>query len=96
MEEKIKKVKEEFGEIILKVVVELGREKVTIQEMLNWHTGSIVKLNKTSGESVDILVENRPIAKGEVMVIDEKFAVRVSDIYTLDNIIEKKRNGLYE
>ncbi|KAA0258417.1 hypothetical protein FHQ18_04460 [Deferribacter autotrophicus] len=96
MKNNIKRVKEEFGEVILDVVVELGREKITIQEMLAWHSGSIVKLNKTSGEAVDILVANRPIAKGEVMVIDEKFAVRISDIYTLENIIDKKRDGLYD
>lgn len=67
-------------DIPLKVTVELGRTKQTIQEILELASGSIIELDKLAGEPVDILVNDKLIAKGEVVVIDENFGVRVSDI----------------
>lgn len=67
-------------DIPLEVTVELGRTKRTIKEILELTQGSIVELDKLAGEPVDILVNQRLIAKGEVVVIDENFGVRVTDI----------------
>jgi len=67
-------------DIPLKVTVELGRTKRPIKEILELSTGSIVELDKLAGEPVDILVNQKLIAQGEVVVIDENFGVRVTDI----------------
>ncbi|ADH99262.1 flagellar motor switch phosphatase FliY [Salisediminibacterium selenitireducens] len=67
-------------DIPLEVTVELGRTKRSIKEILELGQGSIVELDKLAGEPVDILVNQRLIAKGEVVVIDENFGVRVTDI----------------
>src|SRR5690625_2507464 len=67
-------------DIPLKVTVELGRTKRPIKEILELSTGSIVELDKLAGEPVDILVNQKLIAQGEAVVIDENFGVRVTDI----------------
>ncbi|NGZ75496.1 flagellar motor switch phosphatase FliY [Saccharibacillus alkalitolerans] len=67
-------------DIPLKVTVELGRTRKQIKDILELSQGSIVELDKLAGEPVDILVNNKLIAKGEVVVIDENFGVRVTDI----------------
>ncbi|WP_342601314.1 flagellar motor switch phosphatase FliY [Psychrobacillus sp. FSL H8-0483] len=67
-------------DIPLQVTVELGRTKRTVKEVLELTSGSIIELDKLAGEPVDILVNNRHIAKGEVVVIDENFGVRITDI----------------
>ncbi|WP_153731389.1 flagellar motor switch phosphatase FliY [Sporosarcina obsidiansis] len=67
-------------DIPLQVTVELGRTKRSVKEILEMSGGSIIELDKLAGEPVDILVNNRFIAKGEVVVIDENFGVRITDI----------------
>lgn len=67
-------------DIPLRVTVELGRTQKLIKDILELSQGSIVELDKLAGEPVDILVNNKLIAKGEVVVIDENFGVRVTDI----------------
>ncbi|PZX07857.1 flagellar motor switch protein FliN/FliY [Psychrobacillus insolitus] len=67
-------------DIPLQVTVELGRTKRTVKDILELTSGSIIELDKLAGEPVDILVNNRHIAKGEVVVIDENFGVRITDI----------------
>lgn len=67
-------------DVPLKVTVELGRTKRTIKDILDLSSGSIIELDKLAGEPVDVLVNEKLIAKGEVVVIDENFGVRVTDI----------------
>ncbi|MCA1030081.1 flagellar motor switch phosphatase FliY [Bacillus timonensis] len=67
-------------DIPLQVTVELGRTKRSIKEILELSPGSIIELDKLAGEPVDVLVNNKLIAKGEVVVIDENFGVRITDI----------------
>ncbi|WP_078413262.1 flagellar motor switch phosphatase FliY [Priestia abyssalis] len=67
-------------DIPLQVTVELGRTKRTVKEVLELSSGSIIELDKLAGEPVDILLNNKLIAKGEVVVIEENFGVRVTDI----------------
>ena len=78
-------------DIPLQVTVELGRTKKTVHEILGLSSGSIVELDKLAGEPVDILVNNRLIATGEVVVIDENFGVRVTDIISQTDRIKKLR-----
>lgn len=67
-------------DIPLKVTVELGRTNRPIKDILDLSAGSIIELDKLAGEPVDVLVNDKLIAKGEVVVIDENFGVRVTDI----------------
>ncbi|QED47551.1 flagellar motor switch phosphatase FliY [Cytobacillus dafuensis] len=76
-------------DIPLQVTVELGRTKRSVKEILELSAGSIIELDKLAGEPVDILVNNRLIAQGEVVVIDENFGVRVTDIISQSDRIKK-------
>lgn len=76
-------------DIPLQVTVELGRTKKLIKEILDMSAGSIIQLDKLAGEPVDILVNNKLIAKGEVVVIDENFGVRVTDIISQWDRVQK-------
>lgn len=67
-------------DVPLQVTVELGRTKKSIKEILELTNGSIVELDKLAGEPVDIHVNGKFLAKGEVVVIDENFGVRITDI----------------
>lgn len=78
-------------DIPLQVTVELGRTKRSVKEILELSAGSIIELDKLAGEPVDILVNNRLVAKGEVVVIDENFGVRVTDIISQSDRIKKLR-----
>lgn len=76
-------------DIPLKVTVELGRTRKLIREILEFTQGSIIELDKLAGEPVDILVNDKLIAKGEVVVIDENFGVRVIDIVSQLDRLQK-------
>ena len=78
-------------DIPLQVTVELGRTKRMVKEILEMSQGSIVELDKLAGEPVDILINNKLIAVGEVVVIDENFGVRVTDILSTAERISKLR-----
>lgn len=69
-----------IADVPLQITVELGRTRKLIREILELVPGSVVELDKLAGEPVDVLVNGRLIAKGEVVVIDENFGVRVTDI----------------
>jgi flagellar motor switch protein FliN/FliY len=82
-----KEMKEELGlnldfilDIPLLVTVELGRAKLPIQDLLKVGEGSVVELDKLVGEPLDVLVNGKPVARGEVVVVNEKFALRLTDI----------------
>jgi flagellar motor switch protein FliN len=76
-------------DIPLQVTVELGRTKRSVKDILDLTSGSIIELDKLAGEPVDILVNNRLIAQGEVVVIDENFGVRVTDIISQSDRLKK-------
>lgn len=76
-------------DIPLRVTVELGRTKRLIKDILELSQGSIIELDKLAGEPVDILANNKLIAKGEVVVIDENFGVRVTEIVSKADRITK-------
>lgn len=62
------------------LIVEMGRTRMTVGETLELRQGSIITLNRTAGEPVDLLVNGAPIARGEVVVIDEQFGLRVTEL----------------
>ncbi|MDC3416385.1 flagellar motor switch phosphatase FliY [Aquibacillus salsiterrae] len=76
-------------DIPLKVTVELGRTRRTVKEILELSSGAIIELDKLAGEPVDIHVNDKLIAKGEVVVIDENFGVRVTDIVSQSDRLRK-------
>ncbi len=67
-------------DVPVELAVEVGRTKMTIKEALALGPGSIVTLNRLAGEPVDLLVNGKPIARGEVVVIDEEFGLRVTEV----------------
>ncbi len=77
-------------DVFMEVTVELGRCKKTIKEILGMGEGTIIELDKLAGEPVDILVNHKAIAKGEVVVIDENFGVRVTEILpTIEHVTQQ-------
>jgi flagellar motor switch protein FliN len=71
---------ERLYDVPVELAVEIGRTHMTIRETLALGPGSIVTLNRLSGEPVDLLVNGKPIARGEVVVIDEEFGLRVTEV----------------
>lgn len=69
-------------DIPVKMTVELGRTKMTIKELLRLSQGSIVSLEGLAGEPLDILINGYLIAQGEVVVVSDKFGIRITDIIT--------------
>jgi flagellar motor switch protein FliN len=69
-------------DISLPVTVELGRTRMMIRDILHLAPGSVLGLDKLAGEPVDILINEKSIARGEVVVIDENFGVRLTSIVT--------------
>ncbi|MBP9837908.1 MAG: flagellar motor switch protein FliN [Proteobacteria bacterium] len=75
-------------DVTLQVSVEVGRSRMTIQELLQLGQGSVIELSKLAGEPLDIYVNNRLIARGEAVVVNEKFGVRITDIISQTERIE--------
>ena len=67
-------------DVPLEVTVELGRTNKSIKEILEFSPGTIIELNKIAGEPIDVLVNGKFVAKGEVVVIEENFGIRVTEI----------------
>ncbi|HET7657980.1 MAG TPA: flagellar motor switch phosphatase FliY [Bacillales bacterium] len=76
-------------DVPLQVTVELGRTKRNVKDILKLSPGSVIELDKLAGEPVDIYVNSKMIAKGEVVVIDENFGVRVTEISSQSERIQK-------
>lgn len=76
-------------DVPLEITVELGRTKKLIKDILEFGPGTILELDKLAGEPVDIMVNGKYIAKGEVVVIDESFGVRITDIVSASKRLNK-------
>ncbi len=72
-------------DIPLSISVELGRSRCYVKDLLNLTVGSIVELDRLAGDPVDVLVNGKIFAKGEVVVIDENFGVRIQEILSKDS-----------
>ena len=71
---------ERLHDVPVELAVEIGRTQMTIRETLALGPGSIVTLNRLAGEPVDLLVNGKPIARGEVVVLDDEFGLRVTEV----------------
>jgi flagellar motor switch protein FliN/FliY len=78
-------------DVTLPVTVELGRARMQIQEILKLAPGSVIELDKSAGDPVELYINDRPIAKGEVVIIDENFGVRLTSIVTTTERIKTLR-----
>ena len=76
-------------DIPLQITVELGRTKMTIKELLRLGEGSVVELPVPAGDPLDILVNQKPIAKGEVVVVNEKYGIRILSIISETGRLEQ-------
>ena len=75
-------------DVPVELAVEIGRTRMTIGQTLELRPGSVVSLNRLAGEPVDLLINGKPIARGEVVVIDEEFGLRVTDVVSTGRSIE--------
>jgi len=78
-------------DIPLEVTVELGRTKMLINDLLKLGQGSVIELTKIAGESLEILANQKPIARGEVVVVNEKYGVRLTEVISPMERIERLR-----
>lgn len=69
-----------LGDVDLDVTIELGRTEMMVEDVLRLASGSIVELNKLAGDPVDVYVNGRLIARGEVLVLNDNFCIRISEI----------------
>jgi flagellar motor switch protein FliN/FliY len=76
-------------DIPLKVSVELGRTKMPVSELLNLTQGSVIELSKLAGEPMEVYVNDKLIARGEAVVVNEKFGVRLTDIISPAERVEQ-------
>jgi flagellar motor switch protein FliN len=75
-----------LSDVPMELSVEIGRTRMTVGETLQLRAGSIVKLERLAGEPVDLLVNGTPIARGEVVIVDEEFGMRVTEIVESDAV----------
>ena len=76
-------------DIPLRVTVELGRTKMPVSDLLNLTQGSVIELNKLAGEPMEVLVNDKLIARGEAVVVNEKFGVRLTDVISPSERVEQ-------
>ena len=67
-------------DVPLEVTVQLGRTRMPIRQLLQLAAGSIVELEKAAGERLDVLINGKPIARGEAVVVNDRFGIRLTDI----------------
>ena len=76
-------------DIPLQLTVELGRTKLLVRDVLQLNQGSVVELTKLAGEPLDVFVNSKLVARGEAVVVNDKFGVRLTDIITPAERIRK-------
>jgi len=67
-------------DVPLEVTVEIGRARVAIRDLLQLAQGSVVELTKLAGEPLDVLINGKPVARGEAVMVNDRFGVRLTDI----------------
>lgn len=75
-------------DVALQVTVEVGRSRMTIGDLLQLGQGSVVELEKVAGEPLDIFINGKPVARGEAVIVNEKFGVRLTDIISPEDRIQ--------
>ena len=78
-------------DVPLGVSVELGRVKMPVRQLLSLTAGSVIELAKLAGEPLDVLINGRPVARGEAVMVNEKFGVRLTEIVSQSERVERLR-----
>ena len=78
-------------DVPLAVSVELGRVRMTVRELLALGAGSVIELAKLAGEPLDVLINGKPVARGEAVMVNEKFGVRLTEIVSPTERVERLR-----
>lgn len=78
-------------DIPLRVTVELGRTKMSVKDLVNLGQGAVIELSKLAGEPLEVFVNDKLIARGEAVVVNEKFGVRLTDIISTKERVEQLR-----
>lgn len=73
-----------LSDVNLRVKIELGRTRMLVEDVLKLGEGSVVELDKLAGDPVDVYANDRLVARGEILVLDESFCVRISDVVSRD------------
>jgi flagellar motor switch protein FliN/FliY len=76
-------------DIPLRVAVELGRTRMMVNDLLQLAQGSVIELVKNAGDPLEVLINDKPVARGEVVVLNDKFGVRITEIITPTERVEK-------
>jgi flagellar motor switch protein FliN len=82
-----------LSEIPMELAVELGRAETTVGETLDLHVGSLIELEREAGAPVDLLVNGTPIARGEVVVVDERYGLRITEILDAQEQAQEAAQG---
>ncbi len=77
-----------YFDIPINVVFNLAKSKVTIRDFLQWRVGDVIEGDRMAGEHIDINIEKQALGEGEVIVLDNKFAIRITNIYTKEDVME--------
>jgi len=80
-----------LDDIFLPVSIELGRTRMQVRDILNLEKGSLIEFDKLAGETVDLMVNDKKFAEGEVVVIDERFGIRITGLYKTADILKEVR-----
>lgn len=80
-----------LDDVYLPISIELGRTRMQVQDIIHLEKGSLIEFDKLAGETVDLLVNNRKFAEGEVVVIDERFGIRITGLYKTEDILREAR-----
>jgi flagellar motor switch protein FliN/FliY len=78
-------------DVPLGVSVELGRVKMPVRQLLSLTAGSVIELAKLAGEPLDVLINGRPVARGEAVMVNDKFGVRLTEIVSQTERVERLR-----
>lgn len=82
-----------LGDVSLNVKIELGRTRMLVEDVLRLSAGAVVELDKLAGDPVDVYVNDRPVARGEVLVLNDNFCVRINEILT-DSLDEERSKAM--
>lgn len=93
LKEKINKEMKLLFDVPLQISVLLGSSHVTIKDLLQLQTGSVIEVDKLAGEPLEVLINGKEVARGEVLVINENYGIRLTDIIDpVDNDVIQKKN----
>ena len=71
---------EKLGDVAIPIRVEVAKSELAVEEILNWQAGTVIAFNKIVGEPIDIYLSDRLSARGEVVVVNNRYGIRISEI----------------